>query len=24
MLKIGAIKTKIPYDKLVTNDFLPK
>src|SRR5205809_216741 len=24
MLKIGAIKTKIPYEKLVTNDFLPK
>lgn len=24
MAKIGALKSRIPYDKLVTNDFLPK
>jgi hypothetical protein len=24
MLKIGAIKTTIPYEKLVTNDYLPR
>jgi len=24
MLKIGALKSRIPYDKLVTNEYLPK
>jgi hypothetical protein len=24
MLKIGAIKARIPYDKLVTQEYLPK
>jgi ABC-type nitrate/sulfonate/bicarbonate transport system substrate-binding protein len=24
MLKIGAIKSRIPYDKLVTQDYLPR
>jgi hypothetical protein len=22
--KVGALKTTIPYDQLVTNDFLPR
>lgn len=24
MIKIGALKARIPYDKLVTHDFLPR
>lgn len=24
MIRIGALKARIPYDKLVTNEFLPR